>query len=385
MSRPALKLVSTEYSENELELLDLSPDSAHSLHQLVSFADSTPPQLASYFIERYSGKSDVVLDCFCGGGTIPLEAALRGRTAYASDASQLSVKITKAKIDSCDLQSIAFALQTLDLRRPVDLKDYHKSFSEFFDIDTYREIVNLRNSLFTRQDSASKFLEAIALGLLHGNSAGFFSVQTYPQISLLPEAQRELNIKRGQSPDYRAIAPRMLRKAASVFRDGPISMGRHLSGGNIMCVADSRNLSFLASNSVHLLCTTPPLPGSRIFNRDYWLRYWFSRINISDTLFALSPYPTLDSWLEFMNETLFETARVVCSGGRAVFNLRPLNYSGKEIMLDQLLVKLVDSSLKGIWTTEASFVHREKGVKLPGGTIRSDPNRQYRVIVLRRR
>ena len=46
-----------------------------------------------------SGNPPPVIDPFCGGGSIPLEAQRMGLTAYASDLNQVAVLITKALIE----------------------------------------------------------------------------------------------------------------------------------------------------------------------------------------------------------------------------------------------------------------------------------------------
>ena len=52
-----------------------------SLHQLSPYIGKIKSSIAGELIERYSKPGDVVVDPFAGAGTIPLEAATRGRIA----------------------------------------------------------------------------------------------------------------------------------------------------------------------------------------------------------------------------------------------------------------------------------------------------------------
>ena len=64
-----------------------------------------------------------------------------------------------------------------------------------------------------RPGDADRFIEMIALSRLHGHSSGFFSVYSFPQIAIPGVAQAKINRDRAQTPDYRPLKPRILRKA----------------------------------------------------------------------------------------------------------------------------------------------------------------------------
>lgn len=55
------------------------------------------PETAGRLVDALSNKGDKVLDPFCGSGTVPVEAMLRGHTAIASDLNPLAVRLTLAK------------------------------------------------------------------------------------------------------------------------------------------------------------------------------------------------------------------------------------------------------------------------------------------------
>ena len=67
------------------------------LHRICSYLAMFPPNIAGYFINRFTEKGDTVFDPFCGRGTTPLEAILQGREAIGSDLNKLAIHLTKGK------------------------------------------------------------------------------------------------------------------------------------------------------------------------------------------------------------------------------------------------------------------------------------------------
>ncbi len=383
-SRVALKLIESPFVRQEVSLWEEGrASSAHSLHYLLSWSEAFPPALPAHFISKYTSKGGVVLDPFCGSGTTALEAKLSGRVPLAFDSNPLAVKITRAKLNPGDLTEVTLRLQLANLKRPVDTASFNKTFSEFYDIATYRELVNLREMIYSNYDRVAGFIESIALGLLHGHSAGYFSVYTNPAASLLPESQLDLNMKRSQSPDYRAVVPRILRKTAVVLRDGIHSSYRSDEG---KCgVGDARNLTSVPDASVNLVVTAPPRPDSVVFSNEQWLRLWFARVQAPRGIEQSSPCPGLDGWLDFMNEVLFELARVVVPGGRAVFDLSETRVEKIRVRLDEELQGLIEESLPGFWQCESLLIQREKAANIEGTRMRREAGSAHRILVLRRR
>ena len=389
MVKAALKVVeSPSFYTKEVELWAADSQSSHSLHYSVPYPETFPAELPAYFISKYTRRGDVVLDPFCGSGTTALEAALQGRIPCASDSNPLAVMITQAKLFPADITEVTLWLQLVNLSRPVALEQYRQVFSPFFDIDTFREILNLRALVLDRDDKTSRFIGACALALLHGHTAGYLSAYSFPQVSLSPAEQEKLNIKRSQVPEYRAVAPRILRKAAMLGRDGVPSILSQMATHGKLHVRDARDLSYLTSASVDLVVTAPPLPCLHDYLPDMWLRLWFAGVGADDVKRRISICNSLDEWLEFMNEFLFELARVVRSGGRAVLDLREILAGGVPVCLDDALVSMVSSDLGRYWEAEVSFIQRPPVAKLRNGLKERDDNRlrnSNRMLVLRRR
>src|SRR2546430_15523941 len=69
-----------------------------SLHQLSPYIGKVKSSIAGELVEKYSRKGDLVVDPFAGAGTIPLEAAIRGRRAFAADISPYARILSQAKL-----------------------------------------------------------------------------------------------------------------------------------------------------------------------------------------------------------------------------------------------------------------------------------------------
>lgn len=426
-ARAALKLVPTTRFFRE-EVHSWSQDGArdgHSLHFAVPFPDAFQPDLVGFFVNRYSNKGGVVLDPFCGAGTTALESAIRGRIAVAADSHPLFVRLAKAKLAPADITEITLALQRVNFRRPIDLKLYGELFSPFYDVETFREIVNLRSFLQQNNDKISSFIELVATSLLHGHSAGYFSVYSYPQVALSPIEQERLNFKRAQAPDYRAVAPRILRRAASILRDGissTLRMGGLLANRDDRVKtpllhqairSDARNLAAVGSGSVDLIVTAPPVPGGRVLAQELWLKLWFTGIISTEQLYAVFGQSSegnsniwsdkvgssfaaneIEPWLEFINETLFEMARVAAPRSRMVIDLPEVRSRvATRLGLEGLVIDLVNEQLSRYWEAEGVYSYSRRSVKLGLAESRT-PNHsnsavlaadRNHVLVLRRR
>lgn len=321
------------------ELWSSSQRQMHSLHYSVSYRASFKPELPEFCIRRYSAPGDRVLDQFSGRGTTAFQAALLGRVPLASDANPLASLITRAKLQPVGLDEIVLRLHEIDLLRPVPLTSYTDMLSPFYHPDTYRELLNLKIAIKKNPDHVNRFIELLALSRLHGHSQGFFSVYSFPQISIPPERQSLINAKRRQSPEYRAITPRIIKKAAQSLRDGFHSeFYTYADKSHVQC-ADARDLQWLGNNSVDLIITSPPFLDKVDYLTDNWLEFWFTGINPRPLEHSLMMTSSLDEWRSFMRDVLRESLRVLCPNCFAVFEVGEIETDAGVIHLDQILAE----------------------------------------------
>lgn len=318
----------------------------HSLHYVVAYPESTRPEVADYCIRRFSKKGDRVLDPFCGRGTVPLQAALLGREAWGGDLHPLAVRIAEAKLKPVGLDEVVLRLNEVEFRRPVDLSGYHQWFRPFYHPDTYRELFNLRAFIQRKRDQVNSFIELLAFSRLHGHTPAYLSVYSFPQMALTPQTQVALNKKRGEEPEYRSVAPRIIRKAAEVLRDG-LTKGFYDRGEcDRIERTDARRLSWVPANSVDLVLTAPPIAERAVPLKEVWLELWFAN-------YAKSDVAQVDGRAELLRDSLAEMLRVVKPEGYVVLELsnaagfseeqisemvRALSFEGKRLILDEVLV-----------------------------------------------
>ena len=71
----------------------------HALHATCTYLGSLPPAIAHDLVARWSRPGDVVLDPFCGRGSVPLQACLERRIGVGIDRNPLAAVLTGAAID----------------------------------------------------------------------------------------------------------------------------------------------------------------------------------------------------------------------------------------------------------------------------------------------
>ena len=101
-------------------------------HGMHTYVAAMIPQLARRLIERYAPPKGVVLDPFCGGGAVLVEAVHGGRGAIGRDVNELAVLISKAKtthIDPIQANEVANSIiDSLDWSPQMPLFDTNLRF-----------------------------------------------------------------------------------------------------------------------------------------------------------------------------------------------------------------------------------------------------------------
>jgi SAM-dependent methyltransferase len=227
--------------------------------------------IAADLVDRYSKAGDLVVDPFAGAGTIPFEAALRGRRAFGADISPYACILSKAKLSPpASLQkALDFAERALTeaARLPTpDLRCVPRWVRKFFHTDTLRDV--LKFAAICRRPG-NEFLMACLLGILHHQRPGFLS---YPSSHLVPYL-RDRKFPRSEFPEmygYRELRPRLLAKVSRSYKRFTEPLR-------------SANASFYRTAVQELqlparfdaLITSPPYMNALDYGRDNRLRLWF--------------------------------------------------------------------------------------------------------------
>ena len=354
----------------------------HSLQSAFSYAHLWQSPVARYAIERFSEKEDLVLDVSCGTGATGVEAALLGRHFIGCTQDPALVKLARARLSPADIAEVVLRLQFMNFKRPVDVREFKSPFPLYYDVDTFCELMNLRASVRGGSSHVDSFIEFIAASILHGHTVGHLSGYTSPHGATSPSEQAALNRKRGEVASYRALSARVIKKTASLVRDGiPRSLQtRDLTRSVFQ--ASENNMTAVRTGSVNLALICPQQPGMTESGLRSWLRSWFLGVEPFQNETSLG---SVDLWGGYINETLLETARVVRKGGRAVVRVgrgrlgtKPVNFK------DELSSVLPD--LSQYWGVEGTIVERyakSSGLMKGGTKLAGDVAAE--LVVLRRK
>jgi SAM-dependent methyltransferase len=232
----------------------------HSLHAVSSYPSKLRPQIAYFFVEMLSETGNVVLDPFCGSGTVCLEACLNGRVGVGTDLSPYAYILTDFKTAPPDRKGLTERISQLEgyLDKPLE-EEIPDEVAEFFHEDTLREIVNFKNRL-DFNSHIDRCLLAALCGILHGGRPGFLSRRTRDIIPLKPKGPSE----------YKPLIPRLVKKTERIFS----SRIPHNFVIGQAYQADSRDLGFIEDDSVDIVITSPPFFETTEFVRHNWLRLW---------------------------------------------------------------------------------------------------------------
>jgi methylase of polypeptide subunit release factors len=261
-----------------------APRTDSRLHQLAPYIGKLKPVIARQLIRQFTAPGDVVLDCFSGSGTIPLEALLLGRRVFAFDVNPYAVTLTRAKLEAP--ASLGAAHQQLMQRlraahvRPRYADDEVPGWvQKFFHPETLQNALRFADECLERDD---QFLLACLLSILHHQRPGFLS---YPSSHLVPYL-RDRKFPRSEYPEMyaeRTLTPRLAAKLRRMFRNDRI-----VDRAGVLQVGQVSVADLELDCTVDAIVTSPPYMNALDYVRDNRLRMWFLDRNTVD----YSPEPT---------------------------------------------------------------------------------------------
>jgi hypothetical protein len=241
-----------------------------SLHQLAPYIGKIKSSIAGELIQRYTSPGDLVADPFAGAGTIPFEAMLRGRRAFAADISPYARILSLAKLSAPRSLNDALhsaeeiLIEAAELPEP-DLRSVPKCVRCFFHPETLREALKIASVC---RRPGNEFVMACLLGILHHQRPGFLS---YPSSHLVPYL-RDKKYPRSEFPQmygYREVRPRLLAKVKRSYKRIAAARGAFL-GFQATPVQE-----LTLPPRINALITSPPYMNALDYGRDNRLRLWF--------------------------------------------------------------------------------------------------------------
>jgi hypothetical protein len=248
-----------------------------SLHQLAPYIGKIKSSIAGDLVEQYSKQGDLIVDPFAGAGTIPLEAAIRGRRIFAGDISPYARILSQAKLSPPKtlqdaLCSAEKALQEAENLSKPSLLTVPRWVRRFFHPRTLSEV--LRFATVVRKPG-NEFLMACFLGILHHQRPGFLS---YPSSHLVPYL-RDKKYPQKKYPEmykYRELVPRLLAKIRRSYKR--FSRPLQVTLAIRQCSVEDLDLP----RRFDVLITSPPYMNALDYGRDNRLRLWFINPDVAE-------------------------------------------------------------------------------------------------------
>jgi hypothetical protein len=236
-----------------------------------------PEDFVTKQLLAYTERGDTVFDPFCGRGTTVFEGLLKGRRAAGVDINPVAACVAGAKADPPELGSVMARLTELEGEQRTHRYPCPEGrfFAACFHERTLQQILFLRKKLNWKRSRTDRFIAAVTLGCLHGESHK-------SQDCLSNRMPRTISTK----PDYSVrwwaekgyIAPE--RDAFAIVRRVAAYRLSHaappLRGTVRLRDARSAAQGFPSlRETVKLVVTSPPYLDTTDFGEDQWLRVWF--------------------------------------------------------------------------------------------------------------
>jgi hypothetical protein len=281
-------------------------------HQLAPYIGKLKSSIAADLIRAYTTKGELIVDPFCGAGTIALEARLAERRIFASDVSPYAELLTRAKTNPPP--SLDFALAQIErllnqcqkLPSP-DLRRVPSWVRSYFHPRTLKEAIAF--SIICR-DRDDPFAFSCLMGILHHQRPGFLS---YPSSHLVPYL-RSKKFPAEEFSDlytYRPLRPRLLAKVSRAFKRSAT-----VGSGTAQIVKETiENVCF--PKQVDAIITSPPYMNALDYGRDNRLRLWFVDPSAADHIDEQTP-STNAEFAETMNALALKATKSLKPGGYCI-------------------------------------------------------------------
>jgi hypothetical protein len=231
-----------------------------------------PRSFAVDTILSFTKKNDLVLDCFCGRGTVPFAAAALGRCTLGIEIFPVGWVYSAAKCAPADKAAIEERLKEV-----CDVKPSRLERSDFFKMAYCPAVLKFlcaaREQLDWKHSEIDRTLMAFILVVLHDRLNAGLSNQFRQTKAVHPDyAMRWWKANRLTVPPK--ICPLEMMKAKIAWR---YAKGKPtFTGARLILLGDCTELLSQATEpkSVKLLLTSPPYFEVTNYYIDQWLRNW---------------------------------------------------------------------------------------------------------------
>lgn len=321
------------------------------VHGFHAYPARMHPDTARRVVEGLSRRGGVVLDPFCGSGTVLIEARLAGRRAVGVDANPLAVRLSRRKLEPTDaahrealVQAAREAAAVADDRRKRRVGASHRfppADVKLFDPHVLLELDGLRVGMaeLDRADVAADLglvLSAILVKLSRRTSDT--SAHVAPR-RLAAGYPSRLFVRKAEE------LAGQLESVEAMMRAGP----KHL-----VFEGDARRLADVRKGSVDLCVTSPPYPGVYDYLHHHELRLrWLGleakgfaqqEIGARRRYDRLSAKRGILQWEQELGPVLRAIRRTLKPGALAVFVIADSVVGGVPVYCDELLPDLAEAA-----------------------------------------
>ena len=283
------------------------------LHRMGAYVGRIKPSMAYWLVKECSHKGEIVLDPFCGVGTIPLEADFLGRIGIGIDLNPYAYSISRAKFDRQNIESHMEWIDSLNIdTSKINLSKYPHSVRKFYEDETLKEIIFIKEKILKDK---KYFLLGCLLGIIHGHRPGHLSAITSLVIPYDPRTE----------PEYKEVIPRLKQKVKRMYQDG-----FDIKTNSKAIFGDAREIP-LEDGSVDMIISSPPYFNTLDYVSDNRLRLEFLGYDVDKK--NILKKELIQDRPNYLNEMLKvgeELKRVLKRGGLCVFILGDLHI-GKNV------------------------------------------------------
>lgn len=231
-----------------------------------------PTSFALQQIKRFTDRGDVVLDPFCGRGTIPFAAAVLGRSFFGIEIFPVGWVYSATKCKPASQTRLIARLEQLAELRPSSIEQ-SEFFRTAYSPRTLQFLCTARQHLDWRKNRTDRTLMALILISLHDKKGVGLSNQMRQTKAMHPDyAVRWWKRNRKRTPPDVDPAEVMKAKIKWRYAKGVPDL---TSSGKIYlgdCTRVLPNASRITN--VKLLFTSPPYFRVTNYYVDQWLRNW---------------------------------------------------------------------------------------------------------------
>ena len=274
------------------------------LHRMSPYVGKLKPAMAHCLIRASTAPGQLILDPFCGVGTVPLEADLMGRVGIGIDLNPYAATISMAKFDRHPLEEHLDWLKTIKIDPgQVNVDEISPDIRQYFHEKTLKELYALRKEIL---DENKIFVLGCVLGILHGHRPGHLSVHTSLVVPFKPI----------DKPPYKEVIPRVIDKVKRTYRN-PFPLDTRSAAFH----GDARYV-FLPFESVGAVICSPPYYNTLDYIQDNRIRLEFlgydemAKDNLNGILIQKP-----ENYLKEMKKVGIELMKVLRPGGLCIYVL----------------------------------------------------------------